>query len=427
MPSYVKVIRILPKYSRCCGVSSLRLPTLDDIDLSGKRVLVRVDFNCPIGEDGSILDDTRIRAHIPTIKKLLERGAGIVLVTHQGRPGGRDFISLHPHRELLAKYLSMDVKFIEDVMGPAAIEAIESVKQGDVLLLDNVRFVSEEMIESSPEVQSRTYLVRRLAPHFNYFIFDAFATAHRSQPSIVGFPLVLPSAIGELMKKELDALERVIQASSPPRVFVLGGAKVHDTIRIIEYLTKRKIADRILTCGLVGLTFHVAKGGRVSKSVKRVLEETGLFSLVPRARRVLLSGAPVDTPYDYKVLKSNGDIVEEPVFSVDGKPLDIGTYTLEMYSELIKEAKIVVMRGPAGYVEDPRFRKGTEELLKAAIESQAFVVIGGGHLAAMIKEARREGMHVSTGGGALLVALSGEPLPAVLALRISARKFFGGK
>ncbi|MCD6083967.1 MAG: phosphoglycerate kinase [Desulfurococcales archaeon] len=406
---------------------SLRLPTIDDIDLGNRRTLVRVDFNCPIGEGGSILDDARIKAHIPTIKKLLDNGAGVVLVTHQGRPGGRDFISLHPHRELLSKYLGSEVRFIEDVIGPAAIQAIKSVKQGDVLLLDNVRFVSEEMIESSPEVQSRTHLVRRLSQHFNYFIFDAFATAHRSQPSIVGFPLVLPSVIGELMRRELDALERITESSSPPRVFVLGGAKVHDTIRIIEYLTKRKIADRILTCGLVGLTFHVAKGGRVGRSVKRVLEETGLFSLVPRARRVLLSGAPVDTPYDYRVLKDSNDVVEEPVFSVEGKPLDIGTYTVEMYSELIKEAKIVVMRGPAGYVEDPRFRRGTEELLKAAIESQAFVIIGGGHLAAMIKEARREGMHVSTGGGALLVALSGEPLPAVQALKVSAKKFFGGK
>jgi len=403
------------------------LPTIDDVDLDNKRVLVRVDFNCPLDKDGAILDDSRIKAHIPTIRKLLEKGAGVVLVTHQGRPGDKDFISLHPHRELLARYLGMDVKFIEDVIGPAAIDAIKSIKKGDVLLLDNVRFVSEEMIESPPEVQAKTYLVRRLAPHFNYFVFDAFATAHRSQPSIVGFPLVLPSVIGELMRKELDALERIIDSSSPPRVFVLGGAKVHDTLRIIEYLVRNRIADRILTCGLVGLMFHAAKGGRVSESIKRVLEEAGLLSLVPRARRLLLSGAPIDTPYDYKVLKSDGDIKEEPAFNVDGKPLDIGTYTIEAYSELLKEAKIVVMRGPAGYVEDPRFRSGTEKLLNAALESQAFVVIGGGHLAAMVKEVSREGVHVSTGGGALLVALSGEPLPAVQALKISFSKFFGGR
>ncbi len=401
------------------------LPSIDDVDLSGKKVLVRVDFNCPIGVEGEIIDDSRIKAHLPTIRRLVERDASVVIISHQGRPGSRDFVSLRNHADRLSSLLNQEVKFVEDVMGPTALDTIRELKEGEVLLLDNVRFVSEEIIEAPPEIQKQTYLVRRLAPLFDYYVFDAFATAHRSQPSIVGFPLAIPSVVGELMKKELEALERVMSSAEPPKLFVLGGAKVRDTVKIVEYLTKRRVADRILTTGLVGLTFHVAKGGRVGKSVLSFLEEKGLTALIPRARTVVLSGAPIDTPYDLKVLKGDGSIVEEPIHVVDGKPMDVGTYTVSMYSELIKEAKIVVMRGPAGYVEDPRFRKGTEDLLRAALESPAFVVIGGGHLGAMMKGYSREGIHVSTGGGALLLALSGEPLPAVLALEHSAKKFLG--
>ncbi len=402
------------------------IPTLDDVNVSGKKVLVRVDFNVPLSVDGEILDDSRIRAHAPTIKRLLDAGAAVVLASHQGRPGTKDFTDLSRHRDVLQDVLGMEVKFIDDVIGPAAREAIKGLRPGEVLLLDNLRFISEELIEAAPEVQARTYLVRRLAGLFDYFVFDAFATAHRSQPSIVGFPMVLPSVMGDLMKAEVSALERVTKETEPPRVFVLGGAKVRDTIRIIEYLTRNKIADRILTSGLVGLTFHVAKGGPLRSPVMKMLEEKGLLSLVHRARRVLLSGAPVDTPYDYVVLKPDGSVEEQPVHYLTGMPMDIGPYTASMYSALIKEANVVVMRGPAGVVEDPRFRRGTETLLQAAIESRAFVVIGGGHLGAMLKGFRRAGMHISTGGGALLIALSGEPLPAIEALKASAKKFFGG-
>jgi len=404
-----------------------RLPTIDDVELREKKVLIRVDFNSPISRDGEILDDSRIKAHIPTLKKLLDLNNSIVILSHQGRPGGRDFISLRPHAQLLSQFLDMEVKFVEDVIGPTALNEIKELKNGEILLLDNVRIISEEIIEASPDIQKQTLLVRRLSPLFDYFIFDAFATAHRSQPSIIGFPLVMPSVIGSVMEKELNALAKVLNSSEPPRIFVLGGAKVWDTIKIIEYLNRRKLADRILTTGLVGLTFHVAKGGGVQPSVLKFLEEMGLTSLIPRARRVVLSAAPIDTPYDLRVLKEDGSVAEEPIPYVDGKPMDIGSYTTSMYSELIKEAKVVVMRGPAGYVEDPRFRKGTEELLRAAIESPAFIVIGGGHLGAMLKGVKTGGMHVSTGGGALLLALSGEPLPAVLALKESAKKFLGWK
>lgn len=400
------------------------LPSISDVDLSGKRVLVRVDFNCPIGVDGKILDDSRIKAHVPTIERLINAEASVVVISHQGRPGESDFVTLEGHATVLSKYLGREVKFVPDVIGPTAISEIRRLGSGEVMLLDNLRLVSEEIIEASPEVQARTFLVRRLAPHFDFFVFDAFATAHRSQPSIVGFPMVLPSVVGEVMRREIDALSRVFSNVTGSKVFILGGAKVQDTIRIVEFLTKNKIADRILTVGLVGLLFHVAKGGKIGEENMKVLESKGLLTLIPRARKVLLSGAPIETPYDYKVLKPDGSISEESVHNLTGKALDIGRYTTSMYSEMIKEADLIVMRGPAGYVEDDRFREGTVELLNAALSSKAFVIIGGGHLGAMVGNNVREGVHISTGGGALLIYLSGEPLPALEALRESAKKFF---
>lgn len=402
-----------------------KLPTIDDVDIGNSKVLVRVDFNVPLDSEGRILDDSRIKAYIPTIRALLGKGCTVVLMSHQGRPGEEGFTQLRPHSEVLSKYLGTEVSFVEDVMGPTAISEIRKLRSGEVLLLDNVRFVSEELVEAPPEVHARSFLVRRLAPLFDYFVFDAFATAHRSQPSIVGFPMVLRSVVGYVMKSEVEALRKIIDSNYTPRVFVLGGAKVADTLKIIENLTRNRLADRILTTGLVALVFHAARGGRISEHVLRILEERGLMTLVPRARRILLGGAPVDVPLDYVVLEDDSSVNECPASTIVGKPMDIGTYTIHMYSELMKDAKLIVMRGPAGYIEDPRFRSGSEALISSALRSSAFVVIGGGHLGALIGESLREKLYVSTGGGALLMALAGEELPAIRALSESARNFLG--
>lgn len=402
-----------------------RLPVIEDVDVNKLKVIVRVDFNVPMDSEGKILDDSRIKAHLTTIEDLLNANCAVVLISHQGRPGEEGFTQLKPHSELLARYLGGRVKFVEDVMGPAAISEIKDLAAGEVLLLDNVRFVSEELIEAPPEVHARSFFVRRLAPLFDLYVFDAFATAHRSQPSIVGFPMVLKSVIGHVMKSEVDALRRIVDSNYAPRVFVLGGAKVADTLKIIENLTRSRLADRILTTGLVALVFHAARGGKISEQVLRVLDDRGLMTMVPRARRILLSGAPIDVPLDYIVVKEDGAVDECPASAIDGKPMDVGTYTIQMYSELMKDARLIVMRGPAGYLEDPRFRSGSEALISAALRSGAFLVIGGGHLGALIGESVRDKMHISTGGGALLTALAGEELPAIRALKESAKKFFG--
>ncbi|TRM85809.1 phosphoglycerate kinase, partial [Sulfolobus sp. E3] len=177
-------------------IGDLNVPTIDDIDLHSKKILLRIDINSPVGENGEILDDSRIRAHVVTIKELMDKSNSIVLISHQGRPGDKDFISLEQHAKLLSKHLGEEVAFVEDVIGPHAREEIKKLDKGKVLLLDNVRLMSEELIEAPPQQHIRSFIVKRLAPLFDAYVNDAFATAHRSQPSIVGFPLALPSAAG---------------------------------------------------------------------------------------------------------------------------------------------------------------------------------------------------------------------------------------
>ncbi len=410
------------------GLRLPRIPTLKDFDITGRKIFLRIDINVPIDPDtGKILDDRRIRVHAETIKMLVEKyNAAVVAASHQGRPGEQDFVTLEKHAELLSKYTGLDIKFIPDVIGPAAREAIKNLKQGEVLLLDNLRLVSEEILEATPEKQSMTIMVKRLAPLFEAYVNDAFATAHRSQPSIVGFPLLLPSVAGPVFEKEVKALKRVFETMESPRIFILGGTKVRDLLRVIENLVINKVADRILTTGLVAQLFLVAKGVNIGKENMRFLEEKGILSLIPRARHILLMGAPIETPIDFKIVKEDGTVENASVAGIKGKIKDIGEATISMYKGFIKEAKVIVMRGPAGVIEDERFRKGTKELLDAAINSNAFVLIGGGHLASMVDPSHvNDHVHVSTGGNALLLFLSGETLPALKALELSATMFLG--
>ncbi len=410
------------------GLKLPKIPTLKDFDITGRKIFLRIDINVPIDPDtGKILDDRRIRVHAETIRMLIEQyNAAVVVASHQGRPGEQDFGTLEKHAELLSEYTGLNIKFVPDVIGPTAREEIKKLKQGEVLLLDNLRLVSEEILEATPEKQSMTIMVKRLAPLFEAYVNDAFATAHRSQPSIVGFPLVLPSVAGPVFEKEVKALKRVFETMESPRIFILGGTKVRDLLRVIENLVINKAADRILTTGLVAQLFLVAKGVNIGKENMRFLEEKGILSLIPRARHILLMGAPIETPIDFKIVNEDGTIENASVAGIKGKIKDIGEATINMYKGFIKEAKVIVMRGPAGVIEDEKFRKGTKELLDAAVNSNAFVLIGGGHLASMVDPKHvNDHVHVSTGGNALLLFLSGETLPALKALELSATMFLG--
>jgi len=404
-------------------VSDLSIPTLDDVNAFDKKILLRIDINSPVDKKtGKLLDDSRIKAHAYTVKNLLERDNAIVILSHQGRPGDDDFISLQQHAELLSKYIGTNVEFIEDIIGPYAIEKVKKIEKGQIYLLENVRLVSEELIEAPPAQHAKTFLVRKLSPLFDIYVNDAFAAAHRSQPSLVGFPIVLPSAAGKVMEKEVSALAKIFNPEDSPKIFVLGGGKVSDTLKIIEHLAKNRVADRILTGGLVAELFAAAKGINLGKANMQVLESKGLLSLIPRARKLLLSGAPIEIPVDFVTEKQNGETSEEPANNINGTIKDIGSTTIEIYSSFIKEAKVITMRGPMGIIEDERFRNGTKSLLKSAFESPGFVIIGGGHMISMVEkgiEINENKVHISTGGGALLLFLAGDKLPALEALHLS--------
>jgi phosphoglycerate kinase len=402
--------------------------TMDNFDFNGKKTLLRVDINSPIDPmTGRITDDTRIRSHTATIKELLERGASVTILAHQGRPGDTDFTTLENHAVLLSKYLNKEVNYVEDVFGPSARSAVSSSKPGSVTLLENVRFYSEESIEKVPEAQAKTYLVRYLAPLFSLYVNDAFATSHRSHPSLTGFPMVLPSCGGRLLQKEVEFLSDVMSTKSKPCIFVLGGGKVADSVQLMELLLPKGVADKVLLTGLVSHLFLIAKGERLGKATVKIIEGKGLYPLLPRAQN-LLRNYPnkIVTPVDIAILRSE-ERVELPLGDgQDHSPIyDIGSRTVELYSSIMRDAKVIIMRGPAGYIEDQRFSKGSEELLKAVVKSGAKTLLGGGHLRAI---SERLGIaekidYFSTGGGAFIAFLSGEKLPAIEVLAVSAQKF----
>ncbi|MFP3044218.1 MAG: phosphoglycerate kinase [Thermocladium sp.] len=395
-----------------------------DCVVPGRKVLVRIDINVPINlKEGVILDDYRIEAHSATISKLAKSGSAVVVLAHQGRPGDDEFTSLGLHWRYLEKYSGMHINFIEDVMGPAAQSAIRNLEPGEVLLLDNVRMVSEEVIERSPQQQANTFLVRRLSPLFDGFIMDAFATAHRSQPSIVGFPLALPSCAGMVFESELNAMN-TFSSSRSGSVVLAGGAKVPDTIKAISKLLSNGTVGKVLVGGLVGVIFVAARHG-ASGWVKKYIEESGFSGLVSDARLLLDKyGSSISIPIDAGI-DMNGDRMDVDIKSVSGPIMDIGPATIDAYSTEIRGAEVSVLTGPMGVTEKQLFAKGTEAILRSMVNGTKFTIIGGGHT---IMSARKLGYidkisHVSTGGRAFLQFLVGEELPALQALIESKRRF----
>ena len=395
----------------------MEFPTLDDADVLGKTVLVRVDINSPIDpKTGEILDDTRIQECAPTLKELSQKDAKVVVLAHQGRPGSEDFTTLEKHAKKLSGALELEVKYIADVFRPSARQAIKSMKPGEVLLLENVRFCDEESLTRPAEELAKTNLVRSLAELVDVYVNDAFAAAHRSQPSLVGFAVLLPTFAGRLMERELKGLGKALSPERPC-IYVLGGAKVDDSLRIIENVLGRKIADGVLTGGLVGQTFLAAAGRDIGKSNLNLLLEKGFEKEIERAKKLLAThGEKIKIPADV-VVDDRGRPKELALgqFPTELPMCDIGSRTVGGYSSKIGGAKTVVANGPLGVFENPMFARGTFEILKAMARSKAFTVIGGGHMVAAARavDVIGEIKHVSTGGGACISFLSGEKLPVV--------------
>ncbi|MCL2460491.1 MAG: phosphoglycerate kinase [Euryarchaeota archaeon] len=399
--------------------------TFDKVSIKNKRVLVRVDFNSPIEPGvGAILDDKRFREHLQTIQAL--ESSLCIILTHQSRPGKMDFTSLEHHATRLEQLLRRPVTFVSDIIGSAAYEAVSKAQSGDVLMLENLRFNAEENLTLSPESASSTFFIKKLAGLGDVYINDAFGTAHRSQPSIVGLPEVLPSAAGLLMEREIQNLTRIFTGAPRPITFVLGGTKVDDSLAVAENVLKCGIADTVLFIGVVANLFFIAQGHDIGEPSKEFIKKLGYEAEIERARHILETYPDNICIPTHVAVKENGERAEYPVGHIpDNCPiLDIGTESLPTCVEMFRNSGTVVLNGPAGVFEQADYAFGTNEIIKYA-SLASFSVVGGGHTAAVTE---RLGLvdtfsHISTGGGACIEFLSGTKLPAIAALERSREKF----
>ncbi|CAG0958610.1 MAG: phosphoglycerate kinase [Candidatus Methanoperedens sp.] len=398
--------------------------TIDDIDTKGKTVLCRLDLNSPMDPNGIILDDSRFRSHHITLKELED--SKVVILSHQSRPGKSDFTTMEPHARLLSKLMKRNINYIDDIFGSHAIDSIKKMSIGDIILLENTRFYSEESIERAPKDHKKTHMVRRLAAVCDIFLNDAFSVSHRSHLSVTGFTESLPSIAGRIMEKEIDSLNRGMSCSERPCVYVLGGTKVDDSIKVTKNVLERGCADRVLVTGVVANVFLAASGVNIGDVNISFIDKQGYLPQIDIAKWLLKRfpkniGLPVDV-----ALNKNDERIEEKVSNLKPElPIhDIGIETMVKFSEEISNAKTVVMNGPAGVFENEPFALGTHELIKAGSKS-GFSVIGGGHIAAAAEQMgiSNKFSHVSTGGGACIDFLAGEKLPGIEALRDAANKY----
>ncbi|AGK60908.1 phosphoglycerate kinase [Archaeoglobus sulfaticallidus PM70-1] len=391
------------------------LPTLDDIDYSGKRILMRIDINAPI-VNSTILDTTRFESHVPTLKELED--CRVVLLAHQSRAGKKDFTSLETHAKTLSRLLGKEVDYVDDLFGSCAINRIKEMDTG-YLLLENVRFYAEETLKRDAIEHSKSLIVRRLSPLFDFYVNDAFSASHRSQASLVGFPPVIPSVVGRLVEKEVAALSKAIR-SEKDKIFILGGAKISDSVKVLKNVLERGIASKVVLTGVVANYFLMLDGVKLGPENEKVVEENKegindeemLKTLKAYRDKIIL---PED--FGVEIDGKRKDIsVEE--FRGDGRIMDIGVETISMLSEEIPKHSIAVINGPAGVFEDEKFALGTFEVLKAVSRAE-FSLVGGGHIstAARMVGLDKKMSHVSTGGGASIRYLSGEKLVGLEVVR----------
>lgn len=390
--------------------------TIRDVDVHGKRVLVRVDFNVPL-QDGRIVDDTRIRAALPTIRYLLDHGAAVILVSHLGRPrnGPDESLRMAPVTERLSELLGRPVETVKESVGPEVETRARELRPGEILMLENIRFHPEETA-NDPE------FARALARLADIYVNDAFGTAHRAHASTEGVAHYLPAVSGLLMEKEIEALSGLLQNPVRPLAALIGGAKISSKIGVLENLLGT--ADQFLIGGGMANTLLKAQGHSVGASL---VEDDKLDVAREFLHRAAAKGRSVHLPSDVVVVPEIRPDAEVRVLPVTAVPpgwsiVDIGPGTIEHFSEVLSRAGTIVWNGPMGIFEMPRFATGTRAIAQTLADSQAYVVVGGGDSIAAAEQAGvidRMG-HVSTGGGASLEFLEGRELPGIAALRDAA-------
>lgn len=383
---------------------------LTDLDLKNKRVLLRVDFNVPLDDNGYIVDDTRIYEAMPTIRYILKQGAKLIICSHLGRPNGEynPKYSMFPVAQQLIKYLINRVYFAVDVVGPDAMEKAKNLKPGEVLLLENLRFCKEEEADD-------LFFARKLASMADIYIDDAFGVVHRKHASIHRVAKMLPNAMGFLMGKEINAITNAMNNPDRPFVAILGGAKVSDKIAVIKNLLPK--ADTILIGGAMAFTFLKAEGYDVGTSI---IDEEKLEIAKNTLDEAKALGKTILLPVDVVCTEVYSPSARGTVYPVDKIPedmmgLDIGPETIKLFSKVIKEAHTVIWNGPVGVFEFDSFADGTKKIAKALTKVNGTTIVGGGDTAAAIHEFGYEDYitHISTGGGASLKLLEGADLPGL--------------
>ncbi len=394
--------------------------TLDDFDVKYKTIFLRVDMNCPIdSQTMEILGSRRIEEATETIKALDE--SKLVVASHQGRVGNKDYTGMEKHAKVLEELLNKKVKYVQDVIGYAAQNEVKNLKNGEILLLDNLRLCAEENYEFSPSDAANTIMVQRLAKLFDLCVLDSFPSAHRSHPSIVGFSQILPSCAGRIVEREIRKLDEIMTVSKAPHVVVLGGAKVPDRLEALKLLIKNGRADYVLLTGLIGNVFLRAQGRiKSTLGIKREDEAVSMaHSLIGEHPDVF--STPVDVAID-----KDGSRVELDVRDVNkgDNIFDVGPKTVEHYKKIIYGAGTVFMSGPPGFFEKEQFSYGTKAMLEGVANSMATTIVSGGHLTSALKSYSLAGKinHVSTAGGALVLYLAGEKLPMIQSLENAASR-----
>ena len=395
------------------------IKTIDDENFAGKKVLVRVDFNAPVDADGNVTDDTRIRAALPTINKLVGDGARVILTSHRGRPAGEGFeesFSLGPIARRLQELLGRDIVLSRELIGPAAQEVVDALEDGDVLLLENIRFDKREK-KNDPE------FARALADLADAYVNDAFGTAHRAHASTAGVADYLPAVCGYLVQKEVSIMGKALADPERPFVAILGGAKVSDKLNVINNLLEK--VDTLIIGGGMAYTFVAAKGYGIGKSLfdaekvdyckdmMKKAEEKGVKLLLPIDTVVAADFPnPIDAPVEVETV----DVTAIPA---DKEGLDIGEKTRALFADAVKNAKTVVWNGPMGVFENPTLAKGTIAVAQALADSDAVTIVGGGDSAAACEQLgfADKITHISTGGGASLEFLEGLELPGIACLQ----------
>ena len=415
----------------------LKIRPVTELELQGKTVIFRPDINSPIDPTTKrIVNTNRIEKTVPTLKLMLERGAKVALIAHQGDTlDYQNLIPLAEHAEILSRLSGHRVAYIDDVCGPAAQQAVRALSPGEAIILGNLRYLAEEIstfetvVKLTPQEMTNTWLVRSLAPLGDVYVNDAFAAAHRSAPSMVAFQEVLPSAGGIQLMEEYTALKSVMENPRRPCVYVLGGAKISDAFDMMRKVLSDGSADYILTAGVTGIVMHIARGVDFGPAITKFLADRALDTFIPEAKSLLAEFGskyvlPVDFAFDAAVTDQQGQAkpvrAEAPVDQLPRDRLlpDVGHQTIELFKNYIAGAGSIFVNGPAGMYEHEPWSDGTREIWQAIADAPGYTVIGGGDTisaAARFTDMSKYG-YVCTGGGAMVRFLAGKRLPLIEAM-----------